>query len=438
LAYAFAGPSPPIEQWQKTAYSKDRSAYNRAQAVQLDYAPVVLAQACNTLREKKFPYVTGRPPYPVHTMIFEAALRCMEKLPLRQSISVINRHIPDMLSEQRSRGHYSTLSNHLRRKEITPLLRELIVTTSLPLSRHAKYFAIDATGFSGTEKKPWAEVVRGDEIKMIDHSIWQKLHICIDIDTKIVTDAIVTFGKDNENFRKMLETTSKNFEVKEVYADKYYCTRENHDFASRLGIEPFIPFKKNATGKPKGSFAWKAAFKLFKENPDQFYSHYNARSSAETVMSMLKANFASTLRSRNHVAQVNEVLLKVICHNIYTLCKLRLQLGLDIDLRPLSERQISQISEVDPLALKETTVEIPQKSVDVVVVEKIEDRSDHKSGLIRRKCSECQSARTAVSKKGTPLWHHWNHGKEWYCHRCFHRKDKRKRRGIRKAKWRIR
>ncbi|MCY3638716.1 MAG: transposase, partial [Chloroflexi bacterium] len=49
------------------------------------------------------------------------------------------------------------------------------------------------------------------------------------------------------------------------------------------------------------------------------YAHYHKRSNVETAFSMIKAKFGASVRSRTEVAQVNEVLAKILCHNICVL-----------------------------------------------------------------------------------------------------------------------
>jgi transposase len=48
----------------------------------------------------------------------------------------------------------------------------------------------------------------------------------------------------------------------------------------------------------------------------EFLEHYHKRSNAETTFHMIKSKFGDAVRSKTEVAQVNEVLLKVLCHNI--------------------------------------------------------------------------------------------------------------------------
>jgi len=47
--------------------------------------------------------------------------------------------------------------------------------------------------------------------------------------------------------------------------------------------------------------------------------HYHQRSNVESTFSMLKRKFQGKLLSKNEVAQTNEALAKVLCHNITVL-----------------------------------------------------------------------------------------------------------------------
>jgi hypothetical protein len=52
-----------------------------------------------------------------------------------------------------------------------------------------------------------------------------------------------------------------------------------------------------------------------------FLSHYHKRSNVESTFSMIKAKFRDHVRSKTDVAMVNEVLCKIICHNICCLAR---------------------------------------------------------------------------------------------------------------------
>jgi len=56
--------------------------------------------------------------------------------------------------------------------------------------------------------------------------------------------------------------------------------------------------------------------------------HYHKRSNVETAYSMIKAKFGGSVRAKTPVAQVNEVLAKVLCHNICVLIQSIYELGI--------------------------------------------------------------------------------------------------------------
>lgn len=49
---------------------------------------------------------------------------------------------------------------------------------------------------------------------------------------------------------------------------------------------------------------------------DEFLTHYHRRSNVESTFSAMKRKFGDIIRSKTPIAQRNELLLKVLCHNI--------------------------------------------------------------------------------------------------------------------------
>lgn len=60
-----------------------------------------------------------------------------------------------------------------------------------------------------------------------------------------------------------------------------------------------------------------------------FKRHYHKRSNVETTVSMIKERFGTRLMSKKEVAQVNEVLCKVLCHNICIVDQSMYELGIE-------------------------------------------------------------------------------------------------------------
>ena len=70
-------------------------------------------------------------------------------------------------------------------------------------------------------------------------------------------------------------------------------------------------------------------FHFFKYHEEEFYEHYHKRSNNETVFSMVKSKFGERLRSKTRPAQVNEVLLKMLCHNLCVIVQAIFELGIE-------------------------------------------------------------------------------------------------------------
>src|SRR5438067_9531997 len=62
---------------------------------------------------------------------------------------------------------------------------------------------------------------------------------------------------------------------------------------------------------------------------EEFLKHYHQRSNAESTWSMLKAKFRDCVRSKTDVAMKNEVLCKILCHNICCLIMSQCELGIE-------------------------------------------------------------------------------------------------------------
>jgi hypothetical protein len=71
----------------------------------------------------------------------------------------------------------------------------------------------------------------------------------------------------------------------------------------------------------------------FAYDRDTFLASYHKRSNVETVFHMMMARFGDTLYSKTHEAQVNEVLAKVVAHNLCVLVQAHYELGVEPDLR---------------------------------------------------------------------------------------------------------
>jgi hypothetical protein len=64
-------------------------------------------------------------------------------------------------------------------------------------------------------------------------------------------------------------------------------------------------------------------------NREAYMGHHHKRSNAESVFSMCKAKFGDAVRSRTDVVMTNEVLCKLVAHNICCLIMSQVELSID-------------------------------------------------------------------------------------------------------------
>lgn len=230
--------------------------------------------------------------------------------------------------------HFNSVLNYLDDASVTPILRDLIVQSSLPLKAVELDFAVDSSGFTTSKFESWIDHKYGTPRRQ--HG-WVKAHIMTGVKTNIVT-AIEIAGRDANDspmLPPLVKTTAEHFAIAEVSADKAYGSIKNTDTIADLGAQPFIPFKKVHTGRGThrksgaGNGAWAKAFGYFMYRRADFLEHYHKRSNVETTFSMIKRKFGDSLRSKSDVAMTNEVLAKVLCHNLVVLIHEMYELGID-------------------------------------------------------------------------------------------------------------
>jgi hypothetical protein len=67
---------------------------------------------------------------------------------------------------------------------------------------------------------------------------------------------------------------------------------------------------------------------------DGYLTYYHKRSNVESTFSMVKRKFEDSVRSKTDVAMTNEVLCKIVCHNLCRLIQEEAELGIRPTLSP--------------------------------------------------------------------------------------------------------
>jgi hypothetical protein len=218
---------PPV----KKTYTQNWPAYDLAQTTEKHRLQELLAELVAGVPET--PYAgTGRKPIPIADRIFASVLKVY--------CGMSGRRTGCDMADARESGylsrplHYSKVSHFLCDPDLTEPLRELIVRSSLPLRAVETVFAPDSTGFSVSRFVRWYDEKYGVERSGHD---WVKVHIICGVKTGIVT-AVEIRGRDANDcplLPDLVNTTARNFTVKEVPADKGYLSAENVEAIAAVG-----------------------------------------------------------------------------------------------------------------------------------------------------------------------------------------------------------
>ena len=129
---------------------------------------------------------------------------------------------------------------------------------------------------------------------------------------------------------ELLEQTAKNFISKQVSGDKQYASEKNFRSVASYGAEAYIVFREGTTGASGDLF--QKAFHFFSLHREEFLSKYHHRSNVESVFSAVKRKFGDSIRSKNDIAMKNEVLAKLLCHDLTVLIHEMYENGVEADL----------------------------------------------------------------------------------------------------------
>lgn len=308
----------------RVTYKQDWPMYNEAQTHEKSLFQSLLYDLCRLIEDPV--QTNGRPRLPLWDMVFSAAFKVYS--------TVSTRRFMCDLSDACAKGyissvpHFNSILNYLDSESLTPILRDLIQTSSLPLKAVEVDFAVDSSGFSTSRYVRWYNARYGHEQ---DNHDWMKVHLMCGVKTNIVTSVEITgrYSHDSLQFKPLVKTTALNFKMRDVPADKAYSSRANLELVKSLGGMPFIPFKSNATGEAEGSLVWEQLWHYYQLNREDFLTHYHKRSNVESTMWMIKSKFDEHIRSKTDTAIVNELLCKVLCHNICVVIQSMYELGIE-------------------------------------------------------------------------------------------------------------
>lgn len=314
----------------KNQYQQNWPLYNLSQTKEKLMFLKILNEAVDALCIP-YEYVgNGRPHYCLDDMIKCCCIKVFNNFSSRRTIHELL--VAYGLGHIRKVPHFNSVNNYLNDPKIIPLLNRLYKLIAMPLINFETVFAIDATGFSTFNKRKWSDIKRD----VWERRDYKKLHIVCGVKTNVITSAKVTEGNahDAPFFGDLVRETNSYFKIREICADAGYLSRENCAISEEVGATPYIFVKKNTRLRKivtSSNITWRDMLRLWRDNEELFRQHYHKRSNVESTFSMIKRKFLPYLRTKANIAQTNEILCKVVCHNIAVLVQSIFELGVSTD-----------------------------------------------------------------------------------------------------------
>ncbi len=322
-------PDGSVTYTKRVTYTQQWTAYNQAQTHEGEQFERLLRALCGGIQQPE-QEGRGRRRHLVADVVFALAARTYAMKSGRRFMSgLVEAKVDGCVSKAVS---YNSGFDYLENPALTPILKALIADTAEPLKAAETDFAADSTGFGTTTYDRWFDQKWG---KARSEARFIKTHIMTGVKTNIITavEATITQSSDVRQLPYLVTETAKQFTVKEVSADKGYSGRSSYHAVDVVGGVAYIPFLKQSTGMPnarrKFDPLWNKMHAYYHFQRADFEAHYHKRSNVESTFSMVKAKFGGSVRAKTPTAQINEVLLKILCHNIVVLIASIYELGIE-------------------------------------------------------------------------------------------------------------
>ena len=311
----------PTPSRPRKTYPRNWSAYNASQTSEKDTFMALLADLCARIVQPEYSF--GRRPLPISDMVYVGALKVYCDLPARRFDSEVkDAYTKGFISVRPS---FNSIIRYIGDSSLTPLITDLIEESGASLRAEESQFAADSSGFSTSRFDRWRDTKRDNGNP---HPKWLKGHIMVGIKSNIITTAVVTAADipDSTMLPVLLDRTARRFTMTEVFADRGYFSDENLRLTESYGARLHIPPKSNTGDKDSQILSHRNAYSTLDEEASS--AHYRRRAIVETVFSTIKGKFGDSVRAKSESGQVNEILLKCLCHNLCVLARSRHQLGI--------------------------------------------------------------------------------------------------------------
>lgn len=322
----FGGKAPAIDTDtipKRPTYRQNWPAYGRAQATEKRRFQVLLADLCRNLADPDTSHKRGPKPHRVSDAVFTMVFKVYVGFSSRRfSTDLLEAHEQGFISKPIPGAKVTAFHEN---EDFTPILTDLIAKSAAPLAVVESDFAVDSSGFGSSRYERWYDQKYG---VTRNKAVWVKAHIACGVKTNCVT-AVRILEKDSGDCPQLVplvKTTRESFTVREFSADKAYASNENFEGVHDAGGTLYAAFKSNATGGVGGLF--EKMFHYFQFQREDYLKHYHKRSNVESVFSAVKRKFGDSVLSKTDTAMKNEVLCKLLAHNLCVLIQEQEELGI--------------------------------------------------------------------------------------------------------------
>jgi transposase len=275
----------------------------------------------------------ARPQIDASLMFFSTGLKVYEGKTNRAMIDCLSRLFGDGWWADNG-FHYNRFSDYLNSLQTTAQLNWANAEVCSPLIPFVEEVMLDGTGISVTTHGSY----RADRYGFLsDTARYLRLNLVMDRRFGIFPVALVTPEKGEKTGELsqapllLARLKALGYTAKYVFGDLLYSTEPMHEAILAFGAEPVIPFKTIYTpARLPTSDLMRRFYKQFLADPEAFRARYRYRVLIEAEISALKRRFSENIRSREPIARVNEILFKVLCHNICCIIHAATEHGLDL------------------------------------------------------------------------------------------------------------
>jgi transposase len=276
----------------------------------------------------------ARPKIDPALLFFTSLIKAYEGTTIRRSIDKARLTLGATWWDQHG-FHYNRFSDYFNERSTTAHLNWAIAEVCAPFLPFLDDLILDGTGISLTargtyrsEKYPESVVPR-----------YARLTLAMDRKYKVFPVAIVTSSSgvgtgEISQVRHLLRRLKANgWCAKNVIADTLYGVEPVLEaIVDEYGAHPIIPLKRIYTDTRMPSTPLMLRVHThFLADKEAFYKKYNQRPLIESGISSLKRKWEGSVRSHLPRAIMNEILFKVLCHNIDCLIHAAAEFGLSIE-----------------------------------------------------------------------------------------------------------